>query len=85
MRDDSDPVRRGFVCEVCQRFIVTAIEGLYSWPTVGSPQRFCTPACRQAAYRRRRAEAPEATPLLRKGGRNRRLKALEEVVISPES
>ena len=28
----------------------------------GSAQRFCTPACRQAAYRRRRAQAPKTHP-----------------------
>jgi len=35
--------------------------------------RFCTPACRQAAYRRRRAAAPEDTPAQHQGGRSRKL------------
>ena len=36
-------------------------------------QRFCDPACRQVAYRRRRANAPENTPAQRQGGRGRKL------------
>ena len=36
-------------------------------------QRFCDPACRQVAYRRRRANAPENTPVQRQGGRGRKL------------
>jgi len=39
----------------------------------GSAQRFCTPACRQAAYRRRRAHVAEDTPPQRHGGRDRHL------------
>ena len=74
MRDASDqPDRQGFTCGVCGRFVTTAVEGLYTNPAVGSPRRFCTPGCRQAAYRRRRARAAETTPLQHHGGRSRRL------------
>jgi hypothetical protein len=49
MRDASDSgTREGFTCPVCGRFVVTAVVGLYSTPTSGSPERFCDPACRQA-------------------------------------
>ena len=85
MRDASDPpVCQGFICESCLRFFTTGVEGLFSNPRVGSPQRFCTPACRQAAYRRRRAGVPDGTPLQRRGGRGRSLKAQKEVVTSPD-
>jgi hypothetical protein len=85
MRDASDqPVRHGFTCEACGRFRVTAVEGIFSNPEVGSPNRFCDHACRQAAYRRRKAGVPEGTPLQRQGGRGRHLKAVEEVVVTPE-
>lgn len=74
MRDaSSEPERSGFVCATCGRFIVTGIEGLFRRARVGSSQRFCDHACRQAAYRRRRAGAAEDTPLQQHGGRNRRL------------
>jgi hypothetical protein len=74
MRDASDrPAPEGFTCPVCGRFIVTAIDGFWSTPTSGSPRRFCDPACRQAAYRRRRAGVTEATPRQTTGGRNRHL------------
>ncbi|MDA8301192.1 MAG: hypothetical protein M0005_06525 [Actinomycetota bacterium] len=75
MRDASgEPRRTEFVCACCQRTITTAIEGLFYNPPVGSPQRFCSPSCRQAGWRRRRAGAPEATPLQWRGGRSRRLR-----------
>ena len=73
MRDASDPVRRGYDCAACGRFVVTAVDGLFRNPPVGSPARFCGPACRQAAYRRRQARAPEDTPRQLTGGRTRRL------------
>lgn len=74
MRDASDtPDRDGFTCPVCDRFVTTAIEGLFANPAVGSPQRFCSPGCRQAAYRRRRAGVAENTPLQHHGGRSRQL------------
>ena len=74
MRDASNQPRRdGFTCAGCDRFTVTAVEGIFRYPSVGSPRRFCDPACRQAAYRRRRAGVAENTPLQRTGGRTRRL------------
>jgi hypothetical protein len=86
MRDASgQPVRTGFICEVCLRFTVTAVEGIFSNPAVGSAQRFCDHACRQAAYRRRKAGVPEGTPLQRRGGRGRHLKPAGEVVTTPEN
>jgi hypothetical protein len=79
MRDASDPDAKtdgqeGFTCASCRRLHVTAIEGLFYNPQVGSPSRFCSPACRTAAWRRRRAGAPEDTPLQHQGGSNRRLR-----------
>jgi hypothetical protein len=74
MRDASDrPAREGFTCASCGRFIVTAVDGLWRTPAVGSARRFCDPACRQAAYRRRRAAAAEDAPRQTVGGRNRHL------------
>jgi hypothetical protein len=69
-----EPTRTGFTCQACRRFIVTAVEGIFSNPARGSRQRFCAPACRQAAYRRRNANVPESDPLQHTGGRNRRLR-----------
>jgi hypothetical protein len=51
---------------------VTAVRGLFAARRSGSPQRFCSPACRQAAYRRLRASVAE-DPLQRRGGGARRL------------
>jgi len=80
MRDASGrPEREVFSCECCGRDTVIAVAGLFSNPRPGSPRRFCSPACRQAAYRRRRAGVNESTPAQRQGGRNRRLGAPEEV------
>jgi hypothetical protein len=74
MRDASKrPDQQGFTCDSCGRFIVTAIDGLWQARNAGSPRRFCDPACRQAAYRRRQAGAAEDTPLQKTGGRNRHL------------
>jgi hypothetical protein len=74
MRDASEtPARTGFWCATCGRFNVTAVEGLFRRRGAGSPQRFCDPACRQAAYRRRRAGVREDAPLQPRGGRGRRL------------
>jgi hypothetical protein len=67
------PARTSFVCACCGRTVVTTVEGSFYNPTVGSKRRFCDPACRQAAWRRRKAGAPEATPLQRRGGRSRGL------------
>ena len=74
MRDASDrPAQQGFTCASCGRFIVTAVDGLWRTPGVGSPRRFCDPACRQAAYRRRRAGTAEDEPRQTVGGRGRHL------------
>ncbi len=63
----------GMHCECCGRQIVLSVQEHYKLPARGSTQRFCDPACRQAAYRRRRADVPENTPAQRQGGRRRRL------------
>ena len=74
MRDASrEPVREGFVCESCGHFVVTAVAGLFRTARAGSPRRFCDPACRQAAYRRRRARVPENAARQSTGGRDRHL------------
>ncbi|MDA8282894.1 MAG: hypothetical protein M0Z42_06245 [Actinomycetota bacterium] len=73
LRYASDPGRHGYHCGTCGRFVVTAIDGLFRNPATGSPARFCDAACRQAAYRRRRAGVEENTPLQHSGGRSRRL------------
>jgi len=65
--------RHGLTCQACGRLVVTDIDGLFHNPERGSPQRFCSPACRQAAYRRRRAAVAENTPRQPTGGRNRSL------------
>ena len=67
------PRRTEFACARCQRTVTTAIEGLFYNPRVGSPQCFCSPSCRQAAWRCRRAAAPKATALRWRGERSRRL------------
>ena len=80
MRDASDhPARDIFRCECRGRDSVTAVEGPFTNPKPGSPRRFCSPACRQAAYRRRRAGVAESTTLQRSGGRDRSLHATKEV------
>ncbi len=62
MRDASGtPAREAFVCACCGREIVVKVEGLFAEPKVGSPRRFCDHACRQAAYRRRKAGAPKTS------------------------
>jgi hypothetical protein len=79
---DEEPGRASFVCGCCGRTIVTAVEGLFHNPAVGSKQRFCDNACRQAAWRRRKAGVPESAPLQRRGGRARKL--AEGTGASPE-
>ncbi len=68
--------RTGFTCACCGREVVTSVPGLWHNPPVGSPRRFCSPACRQAALRRRRAGVAEDTPLQLRGGGTRSLTAL---------
>jgi hypothetical protein len=83
MRDTSPtPERSGFYCQMCGRFNVTAVTGLFQRPRAGSPQRFCDHACRQAAYRRRRAGLKEDTPLQLTGGRSRRLTTPADTTIT---
>ena len=80
LRDASDrPARDVSRCECCGADTVIAVEGVFTNPRPGSPRRFCSPACRQAAYRRRRAGAGEDAPLQRSGGRDRRLRSIEVV------
>ncbi len=81
MRDASDePTRELSRCQCCGTQTVIAVEGVFRNPKPGSPRRFCSPACRQAAYRRRQAGAPETAPAQLSGGRSRRLGAIEEVM-----
>lgn len=83
MRDASDrPARDGFTCHHCGRFIVTAVDGLWRTRRAGSARRFCDPACRQAAYRRRRAGVTEDTARQTTGGRNRNLKTPDSKEVS---
>ena len=70
---DATPTREGFTCASCRCFVVTAVTGVFANPKVGSPARFCSPACRTAAWRRRRASVPEDTPRQHHGGPNRSL------------
>jgi hypothetical protein len=80
MRDASGlPSRKVTRCECCGADTVIAVEGLFSNPETGSPRRFCSPACRQAAYRRRQAGVAESTKPQRTGGRDRSLRATGEV------
>jgi hypothetical protein len=75
MRNASaQPARSELTCARCGRRIITAIEGLFYNPPVGSPRRFCSPACRQAAWRRRRAGVDETAPSQLTGGRSRNLR-----------
>lgn len=72
--------RRGLVCECCGRVVVTAVEGVFRNPAVGSVQRFCSSACRQAAYRRRLSGVAEDLPRQRTAGRGRRLNRADRLV-----
>ena len=65
--------RTGYVCPPCGRFIATEVEGLALRVGRGSPPRFCSPGCRQAAYRRRQAGVAEDVRLQLGGGRDRSL------------
>ena len=62
----------GIHCQCCGRKIVFSVPNAWELTERGSTRRFC--ACRQAAYRRRRAGVPENTPAQRQGGRGRGLK-----------
>lgn len=65
----------GFICPPCGRFVATDLDGVAWRARTGSLPRFCSPACRQAAFRRRRAGVDEGLRLQREGGRNRSLGA----------
>jgi hypothetical protein len=71
------PARVGFVCPPCGRFVTTEVDGVVLRPGRGSPPRFCSPSCRQAAYRRRRAGVAEDIALQPGGGRDRSLKQMK--------
>jgi hypothetical protein len=66
--------RAGFICPPCGRFVPTVVEGMVLRVERGSPPRFCSPGCRQAAYRRRQAGVAEDVALQPGGGRDRSLK-----------
>lgn len=65
--------RVGYICPPCGRFVATEVDGWVFRVTRGSPPRFCSPSCRQAAYRRRQAGVAEDVPLQLSGGRGRSL------------
>jgi hypothetical protein len=69
----STRARVGFVCPPCGRFVPTSVQGVVLRDGRGSPSRFCSPSCRQAAYRRRQAGVPEDVALQLGGGRDRSL------------
>ena len=58
-RPEGEPQRANFVCACCGRTVVTAVEGLYYNPAVGSKQRFCDAACRQAVGQPPRADTAD--------------------------
>ena len=66
--------RVGYICPPCGRFIATEVDGWSLRATRGSPPRFCSPSCRQAAYRRRQAGVAEDVALQLSGGRGRSLR-----------
>lgn len=68
----------GFICPPCDRFVRTDVDGVVQRARTGSPPRFCSPGCRQAAFRRRRAGVDEGVRLQQRGGRNRSLDAGEK-------
>jgi len=74
-----EPAPVGFICPPCGRFIRTDLDGVVWRARTGSPPRFCSPGCRQAAYRRRRAGVDEGVRLQQRGGRNRSLDTGEKV------
>jgi hypothetical protein len=68
----------GFICPPCGRFVRTDLDGVLWRARTGSSPRFCSPGCRQAAYRRRRAGVNEGVALQLGGGRNRSLAQMTE-------
>jgi hypothetical protein len=77
--------RETFECGCCGRVVVVEVAGVFSNPGVGSPRRFCDAACRQAAWRRRRAGVAENTPAQRRGGRGRGLGGGAESATGPQT
>lgn len=67
------PKRSGYTCPPCGRFVPTEVDGVVFRTRTGSPPRFCSPGCRQAAYRRRQAGVAEDVALQLRGGRDRSL------------
>jgi hypothetical protein len=65
--------RYGFTCQACRLVITTEITGLFINPNRGSAQRFYSPACRQAAHRRRHTGVAEDQPRQHHGGQTRNL------------
>jgi hypothetical protein len=65
--------RTGLYCQCCGLEIVLSVQDVFAHTPRGSARRFCDPACRQAAYRRRIANVEENTPAQRQGGRERQL------------
>jgi hypothetical protein len=63
----------GFICPPCGRFVAIEVNGVVLRAGRGSPPRFCSPGCRQAAYRRRQAGVAEDVALQLRGGRGRSL------------
>jgi len=73
--DPGDGIARtGITCQHCRLPTTLTVKGVFHNPERGTQQRFCSPACRQAAYRRRLAGVPETTAPQRQGGRDRALK-----------
>jgi hypothetical protein len=70
--------RAGFICPPCGRFVPTEVDGIVLRAGTGSPPRFCSPGCRQAAYRRRQAGVAEDVALQLRGGRDRSLAGRKE-------
>lgn len=68
----------GFICPPCGRFVRTDLDGVLWRARTGSAPRFCSPGCRQAAYRRRRVGVSEGVALQLGGGRNRSLAGTKE-------
>ncbi len=63
------PLAPVFVCACRGRTVVTVVDGSFFNPPAGSKRRFCDPARRKAAWRRRKAGVPEARAPQRTGGR----------------
>jgi len=76
--------RESFTCGVGGQTVICAVEGVFANRRVGSLARLCTPACRGAAYRRRRAGMVENTPLHHPGRRRRSLTGTDPAAAPPD-